>query len=255
MEPVPVSIIIPTLNEEHYLPKLLDSLQTLSLPLDVIVVDAGSSDRTKEVAHGYIPHFTGTKSLRFFTSDVRRTSYQRNFGALRARHDIIAFCDSDIVITHADAFEQLIQRFARKGHAVAGTRLVPLEKGKRIHFTFALLFTTEKLLSLFGRHFYPGMFILTRRDVFVSTGGFDTEIILAEDIDFSVRAARHGTGQVFHAPIGVSARRIIKYGYGWIFKEWRNIVHLMRTGKIAQDIHYPFGEFNEPSPSRASSRE
>ena len=48
-----ISVIIPTLNEEKYLPILLHSLKQQTFrDFEVIVADAGSTDKTKEVAEG-----------------------------------------------------------------------------------------------------------------------------------------------------------------------------------------------------------
>ena len=45
----PASIIIPALNEEKYLPVLLESLRQVSAPMDIIVVDGNSTDGTAQV--------------------------------------------------------------------------------------------------------------------------------------------------------------------------------------------------------------
>jgi glycosyltransferase involved in cell wall biosynthesis len=47
-----LSVIIPTLNEEHYLHYLLESLSREDIPqkLQVIVVDGNSTDRTIDIA-------------------------------------------------------------------------------------------------------------------------------------------------------------------------------------------------------------
>lgn len=61
-----LSIIIPTLNEEKYLPRLLDSIYKQDFKnYEIIVSDAGSSDKTFEVAKRY-----GTK---FILSDKEST--------------------------------------------------------------------------------------------------------------------------------------------------------------------------------------
>ena len=46
-----ISIVMPTLNEEQSLPRLLDALRGEKADHEVIVVDGGSEDRTAEIAH------------------------------------------------------------------------------------------------------------------------------------------------------------------------------------------------------------
>lgn len=48
------SIVIPTYNEEEYLPKLLESIKMQSYDdYEIIVADANSNDRTREIAEEY----------------------------------------------------------------------------------------------------------------------------------------------------------------------------------------------------------
>lgn len=88
------SIIIPTLNEALYLPKLLKdlSLQTFDLArLEIIHVDGDSQDETVIKAK----QFTQKLNLRSFVVKKRNVAYQRNFGAKKARGKWILFMDAD----------------------------------------------------------------------------------------------------------------------------------------------------------------
>lgn len=86
------SIIIPTLNEERDLPKLLQDLtdQTYS-NFEVIHVDGHSEDKTVTKA----AKFAKKIDLQTLTVDKRNVSYQRNFGAKKARGEWIIFMDAD----------------------------------------------------------------------------------------------------------------------------------------------------------------
>ncbi len=88
-----VSIIIPALNEEKYLPGCLRSIENLDFPKDqieVIVIDNGSTDKTKEVAVNH-----GAEFLQDSTLNV---SGLRNLGAMHAKNDILAFVDADCLV-------------------------------------------------------------------------------------------------------------------------------------------------------------
>ena len=86
------SIIIPTLNEEKYLPRLLKhlSLQTFQ-NFEVIHVDGSSEDKTVEKAK----KIKDKLNLKSVVVDVRNVSYQRNFGTDLAQSDWLIFMDAD----------------------------------------------------------------------------------------------------------------------------------------------------------------
>ena len=81
-----ISIIIPTLNEEEYLPKLLESIQQQRFKdMEIIVADAGSKDKTVQIAktHGCKVTAGGLPGK------------GRNEGAKVAKGDVLFFIDSD----------------------------------------------------------------------------------------------------------------------------------------------------------------
>jgi glycosyltransferase involved in cell wall biosynthesis len=85
-----VSIIIPTYNRASYIQKALDSVfkQTYR-DFEVIVIDDGSSDNTKEVLQKY-----GNR-IRYSYQDNHGISHARNTGIRNSKGDYIAFLDSD----------------------------------------------------------------------------------------------------------------------------------------------------------------
>lgn len=91
-----LSIIIPALNEEKFLPNLLMSL-TIQTKMDfeVIVVDGSSRDRTVEVAQSFSPQLPGLKVL---VSEKAGISLQRNMGAKAASGDWLIFIDADSTV-------------------------------------------------------------------------------------------------------------------------------------------------------------
>ena len=88
-----ISIIIPTLNEEKYLPHLLKSIKEqdfFSNPekLEIIVADAGSEDKTVEIA----------KSFGCQITKGGLPAKGKNEGAKIARGDLFLFLDSDVIL-------------------------------------------------------------------------------------------------------------------------------------------------------------
>ncbi len=96
-----ISIVIPTYNEELHLPHLLQSIKEQSLqPFEVIVADAGSKDKTREIAKKY-----GAKVVKGGMPAVGR-----NAGAKAAKGDIIVFFDADTVLPE-NALKNLVNEF------------------------------------------------------------------------------------------------------------------------------------------------
>jgi glycosyltransferase involved in cell wall biosynthesis len=88
------SIVIPTLNEEKFLPALLEDLnnQTFAKELfEVIHVDGKSEDKTTEVAQS----FSDKINLVTLTAEKRNVAFQRNLGGENANGKWIIFMDAD----------------------------------------------------------------------------------------------------------------------------------------------------------------
>ena len=92
-----VSVVIPVRDGALTLPAQLRALasQTYTAPWELLVVDNGSTDATREVAEKARPDVPG---LRIVDAHERPgESYARNRGIAGARGDFIAFCDADDV--------------------------------------------------------------------------------------------------------------------------------------------------------------
>lgn len=204
-----VSVIIPALNEEKYLPTLLACLsrQTMS-PFEVIVADAGSEDRTREIA----------LSAGCIVVDGGLPAYGRNRGAERASGDMLFFFDSDVWVED-DFFERVIEKIsatnADSGVAFNFPFYQPWENGfssKFIKFQDLFFYFFHNLgYVLFAFFRYPaatGTFIFSRPEIFHRINGFDESLVAFEDSNFALRASREGRYIVLRKPqVGVSTRR------------------------------------------------
>ena len=89
-----VAIIIPTLNEERFIECCLDSVRQQTYPfeqMDVMVVDGGSSDRTKEIVLMYCERFP---NVRLLDNPKRIQSAAFNLGVKNSRAPIIIRLDA-----------------------------------------------------------------------------------------------------------------------------------------------------------------
>lgn len=87
-----ISVVIPTYNRAHLLPKAVKSVMAQTLqPLEIIIVDDLSTDNTKEV----VESFQNEKIKYVVNSRTKGANGARNTGILMAKGEYIAFQDSD----------------------------------------------------------------------------------------------------------------------------------------------------------------
>ena len=90
-----ISVVIPVYNRAHCLPRALCSVAQQSYtPLEVLVVDDGSSDDPQAVQHMWHKAYPALP-LRWFRTHACGVSHARNLGIRQARGDWIALLDSD----------------------------------------------------------------------------------------------------------------------------------------------------------------
>ena len=113
-----ISIIIPTYNEEEYLPVLLDSIKKQSYTdYEIIVADANSTDRTREIAEEY-----GCVVV-----DGGLPAVGRNNGAKVAKGEYLIFLDSDLELTD-DYIRNALYEFRMERAGIAITQMLPMSQ-------------------------------------------------------------------------------------------------------------------------------
>ncbi len=101
-----VSVIIPTFNRAHVLPRAIESVLSQTYKnIELIVVDDGSSDDTKLLSVG----------ARYFYQENKGVSAARNLGIEKARGEYIAFLDSDDK-WHPEKIQKQISFFKKNTH-------------------------------------------------------------------------------------------------------------------------------------------
>lgn len=205
-----LSIVIPALNEEKYLPKLLTDLtnQTFS-GFEVIVVDGQSQDKTVLKAS----QFQKTLNLKVITSQVRNVCYQRNLGASIAKSEYIVFMDADNRVPNY--FLQGIKyRLESNSLDLFTTYIQP--DGKDIG-SFAISNVINLWLDIQQNTNEPWLIeamLVINKKAFTSLKGFDTKVHINEGYDLVSRAIKKGLSyKVFKDPsYTFSLRRIRKIG-------------------------------------------
>lgn len=241
-----LSIIIPTLNEEDYLPKLLQSLVKQKFPgkLQVIVVDGESNDRTVAIAKSFQSSFEDLQVLQ----TKRSIAHQRNAGVEQAKYHYLLFIDADIILTK-NFLEKLAKKIKKKDNFIYAFALWGSEVNILdylllviIYFVFLPIVLSEKST--------PGGLMLTTKTMHKKVGGFREEIMIAEDLDFGERVMATGAKyHFFFSPFAFhSPRRIRKMGrIPFFLLYFKAYLYTRKHGLAAlpEKIDYPFGEYKK----------
>ena len=177
------SVIIPTLNEERFLPSLLFSLVAQSKKnFEVIVVDGKSRDKTIAKA----VEFRKKLKLRVITSDHASLPLQRNIGAAEARGEWLVFIDADSVL-FANFFDQITRFIDFASPHVFTTWFAPDSKAGGDAVTTLLANIMNEVAILLKRPFTPGPLTIVTKSAFELVGGYDESRQFHEDVDFGMR--------------------------------------------------------------------
>ncbi len=237
-----ISIIIPALNEEKHLPKLLESIKKQTFKdFEIIVSDAGSKDNTKKIAKKY-----GAKIVK-----GGQPAKGRNNGAKKAVGEFLFFLDADVVLPRSflkKAHQEMEDRFLD----LATCEAYPISKhtiDKVLH-NFANIFIK---LNQYGSPHAGGFCIIVTKRLFLRIHGFDESLKLAEDHDFVKRASRFRQLRVLDTTsIKISVRRLQKEGRIMLAGKYiYATLYRAFSGEISKDIiDYRFGEFDKEDSSR-----
>lgn len=188
-EPPFFSLVIPTLNEEKYLPNLLKDLSNQTFrDFEIIIVDAESEDKTVSEAYKFK---SKVNKLEILTSNKKNVSFQRNMGALKSRADWIIFLDADSRIPHY--FLQGIKfRIEFKDTDFLTSYITPDTKNKKDN-TIAMMLNIYTDLQKSSRNPYIlEAMLCTKKKSFLKLAGFDESIGVSEGNELLRRAVKEG---------------------------------------------------------------
>ena len=206
-----ISIIIPTYNEEDYLPNLLDSIKRQNFDgYEVIVADANSTDRTREIAESY----------GCIVVDGGLPAVGRNNGARVAKGEYLLFLDSDLELTD-DYLRNVLYEFRMEHLGIAITKMKPMSDKieDKIFHDFANYFMIGvENIKPHGAGCYG---IITKKSLHDECGGFDESLTFGEDTDYIERLAEKERFKVLrNAKIGVSTRRLEEEGIVTLIRQY-----------------------------------
>ncbi len=226
------SIIIPTYNEEQYIVPCLQSVLQQDIDrseYEVIVSDANSTDRTRDLAK--------LLADKIVVTDERGIALGRNRGARSAAGDIFVFVDADALL-HPSFLRMLSTQFTNSkivgvtGIARAYDGTIPQR------FVYRATYWLVKFFLVFHLPLFPGICVAYRREEFLHVNGFREDFGIVEDLDLSRRISKIGK-VVFdsHVKATVSTRRLSKHLATTVGYHIYNDLRYLFTGSAARQ--YP----------------
>ncbi len=174
-----ITVIVTVRNEARNIAALLDSLVVQEPPIEILIIDSGSEDPTRDIVRQYEMKYEFANM--YIRGGTRGAG--RNFGISKARGEAIAFVDGDAI---ANPF--WIRELRE------GLRSYDIVAGRTIQIGYRPFEELERV-ELFIRGFdvtFPSTNLAYRASVLRKVGGFDEWFVTAEDIDLNIRAVSAG---------------------------------------------------------------
>ncbi len=234
-----ISVVIPTLNEEHYLDNILTDLESQTVqPDEIIVVDGKSADSTVQIVK--------KRANIVLKSVAANAGRQRHLGAKTATGDWLIFFDGDSRID-STFIQSSVKEIAQKKLEIAIPKYLPYQKTTHWFLTVFSTFINWYYLQM-GK-INPcgaGAGILVSKTLYNKTGGFD-ERYRIEDVPFIREAAKLGTYGIINTVVRCSDRRFKKYGYvrTTITYGMLAILYSFNLYRLGNNLDYEFGKFKK----------
>lgn len=178
-----VSVIIPTYNCEKYICEAIDSVLNQTFQdFEIIVVNDGSTDNTKDVLAKY------NGRIRYFYQENKGVSSARNMGIKEANGEYIAFLDSDDMWLK-DKLKTQVKILDSRSEVT-----LVYGRAKRIDQHGIVLDIKPTYPAIDAEGLLEGnristMTVMARKACFEEVGLFDKTIIVGEDTDMWIRIA------------------------------------------------------------------
>jgi len=238
----PVSIVVPAFNEAVGIERCVRSLADSSYPapLEVIVVDDGSSDGT-----GALVEALGLASVRVLRQANAGKPAALNAGLAAARHDLVVMVDGDTVFEEHSLLN-LVQPFAApdvgavSGNTKVGNRSGLLGRWQHIEYVMAFSLDRRVYEMLNCMPTVPGAIGAFRRDALLRLGGISGATV-AEDTDVTLAIGREGWRVLYaedarawtEVPCTLSGlwRQRSRWAYGTLQSLWKHRGAFARRGE------------------------
>lgn len=177
-----VTVVIATKNRRDELRQAMRSALDQSAPVEVLVIDDGSTDGTAEMVHAEFP------AVRLHRSE-ESSGYiaQRNRGARLASGDIIFSIDDDAIFASPHTVAQTLRAFNDPRVGAVAIPYIEPRKSAVVHQQ------APSWIEMFVTDTFIGTAHALRRDVFLKLGGYREHFVhQGEEADFAIRMLEAG---------------------------------------------------------------
>ena len=237
-ESVKVTVIIPTLNAEKYLEKLLISLLSQTVHAEILVIDSGSEDQTVILAKEYASSELGRIRLKQISKNHFDHGGTRDFALRISAGDYVMFLTQDALPKDRYCIENLLNAFSESdiagayGRQIAYPDAAPYEKKTReFNYPAQARVWREQDIPMYGvkSYFFSNTCSMYRRDIYEKVGGFDSPIITNEDMMMAAKLLHAGYALAYAPDASVfhSHRNTLMQDYqrnvniGYVMRQYR----------------------------------
>ena len=188
-----ISIIIPTINESNNLPLLLSDLSIIQKEGEILIVDSGSEDKTRDIANIY--------GAKIYKSKERNRGLQLDMGAKNSKGDWLIFLHADTRLTH-DWFTKIKSVLEKDKNSIYNFKFKINDK--KIIYRVLEIFVNFR--SKYFKQPYGDQGLIIHRSIYLKNNGF-RKIPLMEDLDFLTRLENKKDLKQLNLPIFTSSRK------------------------------------------------
>jgi len=230
-----ISIIIPTYNRANLLPRAIKSILNQTFKnFELIIVDDGSIDNTKEVVGRFRKN---DKRVRYIWQDNSGAPAKpKNAGIKNAKGEFIAFLDSDDEWL-VEKLEEQIKLFEKSNSSnlgFVGCNAVIIDKKNKKEWGYKTPRCNNVFRELLMNDFiFSSSSVIVKKEVFNKIGFFDENIRVGEDWDMWIRISRKYDFDFVPEPL-------FKY-----YIHNSNITNALSFEKQEKDLRYIFEKYRK----------
>ncbi|WP_257666572.1 glycosyltransferase family 2 protein [Parapedobacter tibetensis] len=186
-----VSVIIPSYNRGYLITKTLESVRHQTYKnIEIIVIDDGSTDNSKEVISAYISRNGNNSDIKYIQQRNSGAPAARNNGLNSAKGDYIVFFDSDDLML-PDRIEKQSRRMVAENSDCCACGFYYNNVGGRSYIP-PVLNRPAIALNIDTKLFGSTQSWMFKKEIVQSVGAYDVDLLCKQDWDLTFRVLAKG---------------------------------------------------------------